>query len=260
LLRLHTMEVDCFLDSGEIRPDRRLLALYEEEYRVTGMAELASAYARSMIQPTDPRMEWMSKLAYAALLKTALIHKASKRSVHKKYEELQIFMEQMFNVALGVERLLALEYFAGKFDAFIPVQRGASANRVLDRLRAASWDLLLLHLPAFLLVADISQEVLLSYVCTGDKTLNLIAKACRIDGVVAFAPDVHVPLPVMTYDISVLEDDLDQETVERIRAIDERWQKDRASRLFADEKHISLEDLDSLILRLEEEVAGFCRG
>jgi hypothetical protein len=205
-------------------------------------------------------MEWISKLAYAALLKTALIHKLSKRGVHAKYEELQVFMEQTFNVALGVERLLALEYFVGKFDAFIPVQRGAGPNRVLDRLRAASWDLLLLHLPAFLLVADIRQEVLLGYVCTGDKTLNLIAKACRIDGVVAFAPDVHVPLPVMTYDISALEADLGRETAERIRASDERWQKDRASRLSADEKHISFEELDSLILRLEDEVAGFCRG
>jgi hypothetical protein len=260
LLRLHTMQVDCFLNSGEIRVDPRLLAIYEEEYRVTGIAELASAYARSMIQPTDPRMEWISKLAYAALLKTALIHKLSKRGVHAKYEELQVFMEQTFNVALGVERLLALEYFVGKFDAFIPVQRGAGPNRVLDRLRAASWDLLLLHLPAFLLVADIRQEVLLGYVCTGDKTLNLIAKACRIDGVVAFAPDVHVPLPVMTYDISALEADLGRETAERIRASDERWQKDRASRLSADEKHISFEELDSLILRLEDEVAGFCRG
>jgi hypothetical protein len=260
LLRLHTMEVDRFLNSGEIRADPHLLALYEEEYRVTGLAELASAYARSMIQPTDPRMEWVGKLAYAALLKTALIHKLSKRSVHAKYEELQIFMEQTFNVALGVERLLALEYFAGKFDAFIPVQRGASPNRALDRLRAASWDLLLLHLPAFLLVADIHQEVLLGYVCTGDKTLNSIAKACRIDAVVAFAPDVHVPLPVMTYDISDLEDDLGRETVGRIRECDERWQKERASRLFADEKHISFEELDSLIPRLEDEVAEFCGG
>lgn len=260
LLRLHTMQVDCFLNSGEIRADLHLLALYEEEYRVTGIAELASAYARSMIQPTDPRMEWVSKLAYAALLKTALIHKLSKRSVHAKYQQLQMFMEQTFNVALGVERLLALEYFAGKFDAFIPVQRGAGPNRVLDRLRAASWDLLLLQLPALLLVADMHQEVLLGYVCTGDKTLNLIAKACRIDGVVAFAPDVHVPLPVMTYDMSLLEDDLGCETVGRIQESDERWQKDRASRLFADEKHISFEELDSLISRLEDEVAGFCNG
>jgi hypothetical protein len=64
----------------------------------------------------------------------------------------------------------------------------------------------------------------------------------------------------MTYDISALEADLGRETAERIRASDERWQKDRASRLSADEKHISFEELDSLILRLEDEVAGFCRG
>ena len=202
------------------------------------MCDLAAAYAHSMIQPTDPRVEWISKLAYATLLKTALIHKASGRGVHAKYEELKMFMEEALNVALGVERLLALEYFAGKFDAFIPVQRGAGPTRVLDRLRAASWDLVLLHLPAFLLVADIRHKVLLGYVCTADKTLNLIAKACRIDGVVALAPDVHVPLPIMTYDLSALQDDLGRDTLERIRQSDERWQKERASRLFAAEKHI----------------------
>ena len=86
LLRLHTMDVNCFLNSGEIRSDARLLALYKEEYRVSGMAELASAYAQSMIKPADARMEWVSKLAYAALLKTALIHKVSKERLRKVRE------------------------------------------------------------------------------------------------------------------------------------------------------------------------------
>jgi hypothetical protein len=260
LLRLHTMDVDRFLGSGEIRVDPTVMAQYEQEYRVSGLTELAAAHARSMIRPADIRTEWTSKLSYAGLLKTALIHKGSKNSVQAKYEELQLFMEQTFNVALGIERLLALEYFVGKFDAFIPVQRGAVVARVLDRLRAASWDLLLLHLPPLLLVGDVRQEVLLGYVCTGDKILNSIAKACRIEGVVAFAPDVDVPVPVMTYDLSTLEDDLGRDTVQRIRESDERWQKDRAARLFAYEKHISLEELDSLILRLEAELASFCRS
>jgi len=258
ILRLHTMDEAHFLTSGKIRTDPRILDNYRREYGVDDFRELAAAYARSMVGPTDFRMEWISKLTYAALLKTALIHKTTKQDVPAKYEELRTFMEETLNIALGVERMLALAYFAGRFDDFVPIQRGAVPGRALSRVRSAAWDLLLLQLPAFMLVADTSGAVYLAFICTSDKALGLVAGACRIEGVIGLAPKVNVPLPIMSTDLSILEGDLGSSVVNRIREIDTSWQKCRASRLFTIENRISFEGLEDLIRELEEEVMDFC--
>jgi hypothetical protein len=205
-------------------------------------------------------MQWISKLTYAALMKTALIHKTSKQGIPAKYEALRDFMEGTFNIALGRERIFALEYFTGRLDGALPVQRGANPERVLKRIRSTAWDLLLLQLPEFMLVADMPEGVHLSFVATGDKALAGIAGACRIDAVMAWAPNVHVPLPVMSVDLSFLEPELGAETVQRIREMDSIWQKSRTLRMFTPQTHISFERLDQLINEIEQQVMAYCRS
>jgi len=124
ILRLHAMDRQHFLSFGEIRTDPSLLDEYKQEYGVADFSEMAAHFANDMIVPTDFRMQWVSRLTYAALMKTALIRKTSKRGITGKYEELTDFMEDTFNIALGRERIFALEYFAGQFDGAVPVQRG----------------------------------------------------------------------------------------------------------------------------------------
>lgn len=260
LLRLHTMDERHFLDCGQIRIDPRILDEYFEEYGVAEFAELAAAYARGMVVPTDPRMQWVSKLSYAVMLKTALIHKSSMPGIPTKYEELLTFMEEKLNIALGAERILALEYFAGRFDGFIPIQQGAVPARALGRVRAASWDLVLLQLPAYLLVASMPGGVYVGFVCTGDKVLNRVARACRIEGVMAWAPDTQIPLPIMTSDLSILKNDIGQDVVSRIREIDSNWQRSRAARLFSSENHISFEALEELTSELEGQIVCYCKN
>jgi hypothetical protein len=184
ILRLHTMDTAHFLATEEIKVDERILELYTSEYGRGSFAELAAEYANAMVHPVDFELEWRSKISYATLLKVALIHRTSSSGIAKKHEELRGFMENMFNIALGVERMFALPYFAGKFQDFIPVQRGANPDRALRRVRAASWDLLLLNLPALLLVSGPTDSVTLGFPCTSDRTLLSIARACSVEAVI----------------------------------------------------------------------------
>ena len=114
-------------------------------------------------------------------------------------------MEGMFNIALGIERMLALHYFAGQFESFIPIHKGANPERALKRVHSAAWDSLLLDLPAFLLAGDPSEGIYLGFPCTSDKALSSIGRACSIEAVMCLAPKADKPLPVMGYNLSALE-------------------------------------------------------
>src|SRR5205823_11441419 len=121
--------------------------MYLDEYDGKSLDEIAPRYARAIVQPTDPRLENLANLIYAALLKTGVIQKTSKTDLIGKCRELRRFMQDILKIGMGTERMLALAYFSGKFDSFIPIQKGATFERVVRRLKAAAWDLILLRLP-----------------------------------------------------------------------------------------------------------------
>jgi hypothetical protein len=260
MLRLHTMDNSHFLATGEIKLDERVLELYTSQYGAGDFDHLAAEHANAMIHPVDFELEWKSKISYATLLKVGLIHKASSRGIGRKYEELRHFMEKTFNIALGIERMVALLYFAGQFEDFIPIQKGANAERALRRVRAASWDLLLLDLPARLLVSGPSDSVTLGFPCTSDRTLLSVAQGCSIEAVMAWAPRADRPVPVMGYDLHSLKERIGEDVVNRIMESDFEWQKSRRERDLHSEEHISFESLEHLIEDLEKQVKAYCKS
>jgi hypothetical protein len=260
MLRLHTMDNSHFLATGEITVDERVLELYTSQYGSGDFGHLAAEHANAMVHPVDFELEWKSKISYATLLKIGLIHKTSSRGIGRKHEELRHFMEKTFNIALGVERMVALPYFAGQFEDFIPIQKGANAERALRRVRAASWDLLLLDLPARLLVSGPTDSVTLGFPCTSDRTLLSVAQGCSIEAVMAWAPRADRAVPVMGYDLYSLKERLGEDVVNRIRQSDFEWQKSRRERNLHAEQHISFESLEHLIEDLEEQVITYCKS
>lgn len=260
ILRLHTMDTAHFLETGEIRVDEKIFDLYIDELGSRDFAELAAEHAKRMVRPVDFELEWKSEVSYAALLKIALIHRTSRRSVRKKYEELRTFVEETFNIALGIERMLALHYFSGQFQEFIPIQKGANSERALKRVRAASWDFLLLDLPSFMLVQDPSDGICLGFPCTSDRALISIGSACSILRVMGWAPKANRPLPVLGYDLAPLEAVIGIETMCQIRESDFEWTKSRWSRNLESEKHVSLASLEELIGELEQQAVAYCRA
>jgi hypothetical protein len=259
ILRLHTMDTAHFLATGQIKVDEEVLELYKNEFGASEFPELAAEHAKRMVRPVDFELEWRSKISYASLLKIALIHRSSSRGVVKKYEELRAFMEVTFNIAIGIERMLALHYFSGQFQNFIPIQKGANSERALKRVRAAAWDFLLLELPSFMLVQDPSDGICFGFPCTGDRALSSIGRACSIQAVMGFTPKANKPLPVLGYDLSILERDIGVDVVRRITDADFEWQCSRRERDLESETHISFEGLEELIEELEQQVIAYCK-
>ncbi len=260
ILRLHTMDTSHFLATGEIKIDKDILELYRSRLGRSDFPELAAEYAKTMVRPVPFEFEWRSKISYATLLKIALIHRTSAHDVMRKYENLRTFMEKTFNIALGIERMLALHYFCGHFQNFIPIQKGANPDLVFKRTRAAAWDLLMIDLPAYLLVLDPSDGITLGFPCTSDRALCSIGHACSLEMVMAWAPREDRPLPVMAYDLCSLEKDLGDEVMNRIKMDDFEWQKSRRRRDLHSEKHISFESLEELTKELEQHVAAYCNS
>jgi hypothetical protein len=101
--------------------------------------------------------------------------------------------------------------------------------------------------------------VYLSFVANVDKALIKVACACRVDGVMAWAPKVHVPIPLLSWNLSILKEDLSADAISQIGEMDHIWQESRTTRMFtSEETHISFEQLDELIGQLEEQVVAYC--
>lgn len=258
ILTLHTMNTSRFLATGEIALDVDILNLYAEEFGANTIAEIAPLYARAMVRPADPRVDRLSKLIYATLLKIGLIHKTMHTGIGAKFEELMRFMQDVLNIGMGTERMLAIGYFAGKFDGFIPIQRGAVPAKVFKRLKAAAWDLVLLRLPARLLAVSPDSEISVSYICTSDRALWQVARTARLQAVTKFTRDFPEGLPLMAYDPSPLELNIGVDLLRQMFAVDADWQRARIPRIMSTENRISYGDLLDLIGLLEEEVTAFC--
>jgi len=127
-------------------------------------------------------------------------------------------------------------------------------------MRSAAWDLLLLRLPAHLLGTSGLNEVTVGYVCTGDAGLHRLAKVCNTEAVVALEPHTRKPFPVMSYDLSALQQMIGSKAVADITERDSEWQKSRAPCLSETGERISYDDLLTLTANLEAEVAQFCRS
>jgi len=257
ILTLHTMDGDYFLETGKISTLQSQLEFYEEEYKVKGLEVVAAMHARAMVCPLDRRIDGLSRLIYASLLKTAVIHRSSRRPIHQKYEELLRFFGESLDIAMGIERVVALIFFCGQFDSFIPIQSGSRSGRVLERLRATAWDLVLLRLPTRMLVAD-DNEVTLGYVTTSDRALRQAADACQIEAVVGLEPKRTVPLVFLRYDFALLGERLGRDTVNELRVIDEDFQRRRVGRLGDTDERISWDTLIGLTELLESDVARLC--
>lgn len=256
ILTLHTMDTSHFVSTGQIISDPKILALYAEEFGVETIDEMAPLYARAMQEPIDPRSDGLSKLIYAALLKIGLIHKTSRRDLLGKLQELLEFMQQILKIGMGPERMLAIAYFTGKFDGFIPIQKGAGVAKLLRRVRAAAWDLVLLRLPARLLALSDDDEITVGYVCTCDRALWQIGRTAKLESITKMAKTPE-GIPVWSYDPSPLELRVAPELMEKVLQMDMNWQKARVPH-FTEPNHISLEMLETTIAELEQQVAAFC--
>jgi hypothetical protein len=255
ILTLHTMNVATFVEKGDVVQDQDLLQLYATDVGGSTLDEIAEKYAASMVHAPDPHIDGLSRLIYATLLKIGLIHRLSRKTAEEKYAEFLDFMGSTLNIALGPERMLAAGYFSRDFESFIPLQRGARLDRVLNRVRSAAWDLILLRLPAHLLASSSAAEVVLGYPCTADRVLWRVASAYGLTSVMKMEPEIE-GVPATTCDFEALG--LDAGLISRIIERDKSWSMPRLASLTNRDGRISYDGLTELIMDLERQADHLC--
>jgi hypothetical protein len=259
ILTLHCMDTARFLESNEIVMDKRILAMYAEEYGVSSFEQIVEKHAKAMTIPTDWYSKFANKLSYACLLKMATIHKTSNKSIQSKFSELKQFMEGTIEIAMGTERVLSLGYFAGLYDDFIPLQRGANPDRILKRIQAASWDLFLLQMPVDCLARTGGEHgIILGYICTSDRTLTQVAKSYKLQLIMSGFTLNTGYIPILAYDYAFLYPYINREILDKLLAEDNEWQKKRTSRFSVKKEPISDDKLSSIVKYLEEQLSQIC--
>jgi hypothetical protein len=114
-----------------------------------------------------------------------------------------------FGRLLSEELHVALHLFAGLADGFLPFDPKIRREKLLGRLRAASWDVMLLRYPEMLLAQSDVDCVPVAVVATADRFVQLFAGLRAFGAVLARRQLILQPLigfsPELLYEI--LEDD-----------------------------------------------------
>jgi hypothetical protein len=258
MLHFHTMDEPYFLATGEVRLDPRQLAPYQEQYSAKTIPEIAARQISKMLYNTPVIQINLMNYIRALLLKMALIHRTTRANLRDKCLLLREFSTDVLKMGSGRERTLALYYFSGEMDRFIPLQRTSSFRKFQRSLRAAVWDLFLLRMPETCLVRDIPPGTVVAYVCTGDRALQKVAQCSKIVSVSAMQP-YRIPIPIFAADLTDLIPIVGREVLDEIVESDRAWQRERLSKLEnARSDSPSGDDLKRLVQELEAEVEQFC--
>ena len=252
ILLLHTMDDLHFLATGEVRTSEAVLELYRSDYGCATFEETVEAYSQGFIREASQAMNLGEtgggRLRYATLLRIAAIHRrrpaTSWVDLSKKCEQFDDFLGEIGRIEMPLERLVAVSYFSGKIEQFLPVQRGANLDKVFARIKAAVWDLQFLSMPGFLLAQQPDFGVVVAYPCTADRCLGYLAGMFTFELVISQPAATH-PLPVLGFRDPFLR------RAFAIRGQRRPWQV-RTSRL-------SESDLNSIITEEERTVRELCR-
>lgn len=249
-LTLHTMDDEHFLDTGAIRPSPDAQATYMEELGCRSFEEAIESYAEGFAVSGEKVQYGESpthRVRYAALLAIAAIHRQRPATGWKELQwkcaAFDDFLARL-GMEMGLERLVAVRYFAGGIDALLPVQRGARIERVFSRIRAAVWDVELLYMPARVLVQRPDFGVVVAYPCTADRILGELATSVQLEMVVAPGGE-PVPVPIS----SLHEPELMRAMM--VRGSRRPWPSEG--------RRLEFSEVDALIQEQEELVTSLCR-
>jgi hypothetical protein len=254
MLHFHTMDEPHFLATGEVRLDPKLLTPYQERYSAKTIPEIAARQMGEILRDEPAvHIRDMLNACRAMLLKMALIHRTTRASLREKYALLHEFSTNVMKINLVREKTLAIYYFSGRMDRFIPLQRTSNFRKFQRSMHSATWDILLLRMPEYLLrLGKPSDPIVAAYVCTGDRALQKVAQCYKIRAVSDAVPMLEVNLTDLTpiTGRAVLD-----EIVESHR----EWQRERLLQLQNLRSDLlSGDDLKRLVHELEAEVEQFC--
>ncbi len=253
LLSLSMMDRLHFLKKREIRPDKEIFEWYVEKLESSDLDEMAGRLHEISAQMLSSYNEKLN-VTYVTLLKMALIHKTSNKSIASKMKMLFDFIFSNFGAMLGEEIGIAVYYFAGKLDRFISFQKGAQFERVISNFRSTTWDINLLRYPAHLLTQSKS-PFQLAKICTCEKQLAYIGRKFFIPRLFASGEQFY---PALMVDYDDLFKIYPKPTMDRLFQLNKEFEKTRMERK-ADQL-VAPDDtkIEELKLSLEQEIKALC--
>lgn len=260
ILKLHSMKAHMFLESGIIEIDEQVLSAYQAMFGGTTIEEIAvNRLANTTRQNDEDPFDMVANMTYATLLKMATIHKSTKKNPRNKLLMLHEFMEDNFRIHLARELQIALYYFAGEINGFIPLQKGCNYINLIRKMKATAWDILLLRQPELLLESGTPSESILAYIATADANTCKVGRRFTISSIQTIPPDYTVRSNI-GFDFSGLTH-LSQKEIDRIQQEEQDWLVKRV-RSYVLEGRLpnppSYDEVTKIIEGLEEEVKQFC--
>lgn len=259
IIRLQSMDEDLFRNSGKIEPRMVTFKKYAEKLHADTYAEMAVNQVEFALSHNPyPELENSYSAIYICLLKTALIQMQRGHDIQRKFVQMRSFMVSNLGVVMGRELYVALSYFSGLLDGFIPLQTGADFAKVRHRIRAAAWDILLLSFPDHFMAHGWPEPVTLAYICSGDKALQKLGRSTRIAAILCLEPHASSPVTLMHYDYEEIARKIGNDVLGELLLENERWQATRWMSQQSRQAQPKEDGLLAMIGNLEEEIRSIC--
>ncbi|MNU71193.1 hypothetical protein D3C71_606180 [compost metagenome] len=204
LLKLHSMDDQTFLRSGEIVPNKDTVSYYLDSAGAKTLEDVARQRVESFCNlHVRHQHNYMIEAIEICLIKMFLIRRfeLAKSPPAEQYESFVSFMKNDLGIVMGRESHLAIHYFYDKAGRLLGIQPNTPFERALSILKSTSWDMLLLRFPELFTSQD-SDEMEITYLATQERELAYLAELFSIEAITKF-PDNRI-LPIIGYSIKNL--------------------------------------------------------
>jgi hypothetical protein len=235
-----------FLQKREMRVDQETLKKYTEKFGTCNIDEMAWRQCETLQKGHSSGTDW--KVLYLIILKAALIHQTLPGDIETKLRQLYEFVYEVFGVLFSRELAVASFYFSGEMDKFIPLQKNASAEKTIKKLKSTAWDMYLLRLPELMMCQE-DEPIPLAMVCTGDKSVQAVGRKFRVRKLFT---SQGKPFPELEIRFDGKRNDM---LIGKVFEEFSQNRKDKRRKLDIDQV---LDGIDMQIICLEDEIKEFC--
>lgn len=266
ILKLHSMDEERFLKTGEIVTDPNLLKDYEDDFGGKSLEETARARSQDMLCSLNGVSFPLEERVIQALLLKMTIIKMGQGGILEKLKMLREFMEDELNVVLTPEYYLAIFYFSDSTGNFIPnIQKKVNIERAFVKIQATTWDLLLLRIPAMQLKMHSDDYTQLGFISTADSSFAKIASQFIIGGIIPLPHNKTIDCDMFLYKREKIIEILGADTLTLFERFN--WEKTKYRQIGKlynratgkPEKELNLAELDNLIEELKDKFRNLCR-
>lgn len=222
IFSIQTMNAEEFRDTGNVAPDPSAQQEQLDFQKAHSLEGYLSQQVRILFDAYhNSKVHMIANASYAFLVKMALVHK-QKSSVVQKNKAMREFLENTIGLMAGPEQFLAVCYFANpnRYQRFVPpLQSGMNMTKFKRKLRASSWDMVLVRLPSILgnagtpHLSDSDVRFSLSYVCTAEIAIRDVMEPQIIETIFDLKEELGGRSTLLGFDVQRIERVIGKDTL-----------------------------------------------